>query len=129
MTTKPREFWIYLNTSTYTEVGGSVYLAGVEQSPLSVIEHSAYAALQKENEELQFSAIKEYTKLVAIYGDKLGDCRKLESEITSLRESLLIAVEALEFISRERKSDGFKNMRINVAYETLAKIKAKQGEL
>jgi hypothetical protein len=54
--TKPKEWWIFLGSDTFTEVGGVVWKDlenGIEFESVSVIEKSADNALQAENERLK----------------------------------------------------------------------------
>ena len=89
--------------------------------------------MKKENEELKLSSISEYTRLSKIYGDKIDDCRKLEKENASLRESLKLAVEALDKINDVApacyKYNSVEYEIIMIARDSLDKIKAKHGEL
>jgi len=98
----------------------------VDADKFDVIEKSAYDALAKENEELK--------KEKEINWDK-WNYTELETEITSLRESLKVAVEALALYEKsiggydQIITDDGDTIEKSWATETLAKITAKHGEL
>ena len=134
---KAREFWLLDDD----EVGGYFFYEKQIECDWHVIEHSAYAALAKENEELRTKTtqmsdvIEEYVK-----------------QTTSLRESLKFAVDALEFygdklhwksvtvedtnrrfcimfIDGEYDRDTLHTYCGKMARQSLATIKAKHGKL
>jgi hypothetical protein len=161
---KPREFWL---GNEYVDVKGhGKYYSWKRVNPehpsdVHVIEHSAYAALQKENEELQefnkllvdeIKAMKhpEYdphkhekeieelradrNRLDQDFGEMGERAYKAEQENASLRESLKLAVEALELSERRSKIPQIRNAIgadpfLDVQIEVLAKITAKHTEL
>ncbi len=102
-----------------------------------VIEHSAYDALQKENEELK----KVHDEQVTLIKHLQYICNQIERPNDSLRASLKEAVEALSFNKQgdmHLVNPSVSTQQINaiVSFEVydkidkaLAKIKAKHGEL
>jgi len=84
---KPREFWVFSKQSELH----SIEQGGFDNEDIYVIEHSAYDALAKENEELRLRFGP--AEVGAVAGNV---ARPLLQEITSLRESLKFAVEAMK---------------------------------
>jgi hypothetical protein len=117
---RPREFWIQdLAETTYRATDVSCYDEEVNPSIIDewhVIEHSAYAALQKENEELKADIEK-----LKNYEENSGH---IILENLSLRTSLKEAVEALDFYSIDYCYD-----EGALIHQVIAKIKAKHGEI
>ena len=97
---KPREFWVV--NEPKRQWYSSIEISAPSDIVTHVIEHSAYAALQKENEELK----------------KYRNNYDLQEENKSLRESLAIAVKELETMP----------VHFGNVLDKLATIKAK-GEL
>ena len=138
---KPREFWILRDL--HGEIMRSV---GIDETPhgedfvMSVISYDAYAALAKENEELRAEIEKFKSGVNNFKCVHCGDYTSpfapvnLLSEITSLRESLKLAIKGLRHsISCEVIRELM--IRKNKVFicecgmdKTLAEIKAK-GEL
>jgi len=126
-----REFWVFSKQSELH----SIEQGGFDNEDIYVIEHSAYDALAKENEELRLRFGP--AEVGAVAGNV---ARPLLQEITSLRESLKLAVEAVSrcMFELDKCTNGHvidphrRDLAIE-AYkygrETLAKIKAKHGEL
>jgi FtsZ-binding cell division protein ZapB len=151
---KPREFngvWEIMSWN------GQVNIKETFPDHIHVIEHSAYAALKKENEELQefnkllvdeIKAMKhpEYdphkhekeieelradrNRLDQDFGEMGERAYKAEQENASLRESLKLAVEALTVLLA-CETNGFIMNKGDIGWcrETLAKITAKHTEL
>ncbi len=132
MKNKPRDFWIdniwtsldsnppFISAHAYTEA---------RDNCTHVIEYSAVEALQKENEELKTLLLKkdERIKLQLVGTDCINEgVSKLNAEITSLRALLKEAVEALEWI---KNPDHFDKSCMPIVNATLAKLKAKHGDL
>jgi hypothetical protein len=92
---KPREFWLFKDEcfENYHVYSGKSNMQW--NHSFHVIEYSAYAALQKENEEL-----KQY-----ILRHEATSCDKfMQEQVASLRDQLKLAVEALEFaVSLDRE--------------------------
>jgi len=149
---KPREFWIDVANEEhgyYEDEYGLVYSSSQDSctkmiKPIHVIEHSAYDAIEKENEEL----VKKCGDLVMYQDVLIGElghgvpmgtqeskhknnlANFIAKERDSLRESLKLAVEALTIISGKHETlcvDDLEDARFD-AEQTLATIKAK-GEL
>jgi len=87
-------------------------------------------AIEKENEELKVKNqqyLEQMDKFPLSEKQELElQILELETEITSLRKSLKLAVEALEWT---KNPDNFQYSCLPVIDETLTKIKAKHGEL
>ena len=127
-----REFCIDLKDMFSVEASG----VPLGMNGIHVIEHSAYDALAKENEELRAEIEKFKSGVNNFKCVHCGDYTSpfapvnLLSEITSLRESLKLAVEALTNYACDPCNGTVERPCFRYkACEALDKIKAKHGEL
>jgi len=90
--------------------------------------HGAYAALVKENERLKLDRDNAMAQFFGLQNKASEGIIALEKEITSLRESLKLAVETLDVIEKAYPLDGDRMTHQDYALKALATIKAK-GEL
>lgn len=156
---KPKEFWV--SGINFDECGiqmGATVTAFInninENQPsgesIHVVEFDAYDALKKENEELK----EHYRLCEGLLNKEVAAYNNSQKEIASLRESLKLAVEALESLDqhlceriidpcgfdpkKETRQDlitlviglsGDNEIKLKEAREVLAKIKAKHGDL
>ncbi len=132
---KPREFWICDFSTGKRQVseveithntdffGPSDYYTPIKAIAIRhVIEHSAYTAVIKERDEL-----KERLKHLQSGSDEFMQVLKnRENQNVELRESLKLAVEALEKI---RQAQTGLTVEEGISSEALTKIKAKHGDL
>ena len=140
-----KEFVAWKNSGKATRESCPLNIVADEK--VLMIEHSAYDAIKKENEELkanyngldlEFDQFRARCPIPNM--DVINDNIKLRQEITSLRESLKLAVEALELAEhrlhesingqfRKFYDEADKDMRLakSIIDHSLAKIKAKGG--
>jgi hypothetical protein len=138
---KPREFWITVDDHKCLDAYWRE--PQIAYQTYHVIEHSAYAALQKENELLKLDRDNAMSQFFNLQNKASEGIITLEKEITSLRESLELAVEGLEYIEKYCElvryewvgGDGAPSGHLPYAQdmkfisEALATIKAKHGGL
>jgi hypothetical protein len=149
---KAREFWLLFNRNSGDEDiwRSDEYPPNLAESCLIIhaIEHSAYAALQKENEELR-ERLQRYVTCPCCnesfsFENAMSEYQyKLDKENATLRECLKEATKDLEYIYKNCElceyelvgGDGAPSGYLPYPHdmkfiaETLAKIKSKMGDV